>query len=100
MGWGRARYFHLTGQRLAAQELKDLGLVNEVMPRERLLPRAHELAEQMAKLDTLVLRYTRYALTAPLKTLVREHVPYSRALEALGALSVATRARTSETAAS
>lgn len=91
MGWGRARYFHLTGQRIAAQELKDLGLVNEIMPRERLLPRAHELAEKMAQLDTLVLRYTRFVLTAPLKALVRQYVPYSRAMEAIGALAVQTR---------
>ena len=31
MGWNRGRYFLLTGQTLNAKEMKDLGLVSEVM---------------------------------------------------------------------
>src|SRR3984893_14997902 len=49
MGWNRGRYFLLTGQILNATELKDLGLVNEVLPREELLPRAWELARELIK---------------------------------------------------
>lgn len=86
MGWNRGRYFHLMGQKLSARELKDLGLVNEVMPRERLLPRAWEIAEQLIQNDPLVLRYARLVLTAPLKALLRQHLPYGHALEALAAI--------------
>ena len=48
MGLNRARYLMLTGQVLTAQEAKDIGLVAELMPREKLLPRAWQLAEQLA----------------------------------------------------
>jgi enoyl-CoA hydratase/carnithine racemase len=48
LGLNRGRYFLLTGQRLSAHEAKDLGLVSEVLPRAQLLPRAWELAEQLA----------------------------------------------------
>jgi enoyl-CoA hydratase/carnithine racemase len=86
MGWNRGRYFHLTGQKLSAQELLQLGLVNEVMPRERLLPRAWELAEQLVQQNPLTLRYTRLVMTAPLKALLRQYLPYGHALEALAAV--------------
>lgn len=86
MGWNRGRYFLLTGQTLTARELKELGLVNEVWPRERLLPRAWELAEQLIQQNPLVLRYTRLMLTQPLKKLVLDNLGYGLALEALAAV--------------
>ncbi|MEK7877903.1 MAG: enoyl-CoA hydratase/isomerase family protein, partial [Pseudomonadota bacterium] len=45
MGLNRARYLMLTGQVLTAKEAKDMGLVSELLPRDKLLPRAWELAE-------------------------------------------------------
>jgi enoyl-CoA hydratase/carnithine racemase len=45
LGPNRGRYFLLTGQKLSTQEALALGVVNEVLPRERLLPRAWELAQ-------------------------------------------------------
>jgi enoyl-CoA hydratase/carnithine racemase len=91
MGWNRGRYFHLMGQKISAAELKDLGLVNEVMPRERLLPRAYEIAEQLVENNPLVLRYTRRIFTGPLKALLHEHFAYGLAYEALAAVDEATR---------
>ena len=44
MGQTRGSYFLLTGQTLTAHQALDLGLVNEVLPRDKLLPRAWELA--------------------------------------------------------
>lgn len=86
MGWNRGRYFHLMGQKLHAQELKELGLVNEVMARDRLLPRAWEIAEQLIQNSPLVLRYTRLVFTRPLKALMRRDLAYGLALEALAAV--------------
>ena len=40
MGLNRARYFLLTGQVLHAVEAKEMGLVNEIMPQEKLHPEA------------------------------------------------------------
>lgn len=86
MGWNRGRYFHLTGQILRAAELKEYGLVNEVMPREQLLPRARELADQLVQNNPVVLRHTRALINAPLKALARDYLDYGLALEALGAV--------------
>jgi len=85
LGANRGRYFLLTGQRIAAKEALDLGVVGEVLPRDALLPRAHELAQQLAKQPTTTLRYTRAALTHTLKALLHDTVPYGLALEGLGA---------------
>ncbi|MBI3068380.1 MAG: enoyl-CoA hydratase/isomerase family protein [Betaproteobacteria bacterium] len=91
MGPNRGRYFHLTGQKLSAAELKEIGVVNEIMPRERLLPRAWELAEQLIQNNPYVLRYTRLLLTAPLKALLRQHLHYGFAMEALAAVDESAR---------
>src|SRR6266576_5344278 len=40
LGWNRGRYFLLTGQTLDAAKALELGLVNELLPRADLLPRA------------------------------------------------------------
>jgi enoyl-CoA hydratase/carnithine racemase len=86
MGWNRGRYFLLTGQTIGAAELKSLGLVNEIMPRAELLPRAWQLAEQLVEQNPLVLRYSRLMLTQPLKLFVQQHLGYGLALEGLAAV--------------
>ncbi|MCC6533338.1 MAG: enoyl-CoA hydratase/isomerase family protein [Burkholderiales bacterium] len=91
MGINRARYFHLTGQTLGAAELKEIGMVNEVMPRERLLPRAWELAEELIQNNPYTLRYTRALLTAPLKMMLRQHLQFGHAMEALAAVDESSR---------
>ena len=84
MGMNRGRYFLLTGQTLSAKEAQDLGLVNEVLPRPDLLPRAWELAEQLAQQPPLVLRYTRVLLTQHIKRLMQDLLGYGLALEGMG----------------
>jgi enoyl-CoA hydratase/carnithine racemase len=93
MGLNRARYLLLTGQVLKAQEAKDLGLVSELWPREKLLPRAWELAEQLAKKPDMLLRYTRRVLTHPLRKALDEGLPYYLAMEALSTLNKGDEAR-------
>jgi enoyl-CoA hydratase/carnithine racemase len=92
LGVNRGRYFLLTGQKLSAREAQNLGVVSEVVPRERLLSRAREIAEQIVKKPTLATRYARVALTQPLKRAMLDNLGYGLALEGLGALS-ATAAR-------
>lgn len=86
LGLNRARYFMLTGQIIDAKSAKDLGLVAELMPREQLLPRAWELARELAKKNDLLLRYTRVALIQPLKKWMEQEVMYHLALESLAKL--------------
>jgi len=49
IGANRGRYFLLTAQKLSARQAMDWGAVNEVLPRDALMPRAWELARELAK---------------------------------------------------
>jgi enoyl-CoA hydratase/carnithine racemase len=84
MGLNRGRYFLLTGQTLTARQAQEVGLVNEVLPRQELLPRAWALAQQLAQRPPLVLRYSRVLLTQHLKRLMHDLLGYGLALEGLG----------------
>lgn len=88
MGINRARYFLLTGQVLHAKEAKEVGLVNEVMPMAELLPRAWELARQIAKQPELNRRYSRILLTEQLRRQFNELLPYGLALEGLAITAI------------
>ena len=88
MGTNRGRYFLLTGQKLSAKESLDLGLVSEVLPRENLVPRAWELAEQLAQRPPLTLRYTRVVMTLLIKRLMQDMLGYGLAVEGLGAIDL------------
>ena len=88
LGTNRGRYFLLTGQKLSAREALELGVVNEVLPRENLLPRAWELAEQLAQQPPLTLRYTRVVLTLQLKRLMQDMLGYGLAVEGLSVVGV------------
>jgi enoyl-CoA hydratase/carnithine racemase len=72
---------------LTAQEARSLGLVSELWPREKLLPRAWELARQLAKKPEMLLRYTRAVLTHPLRRLLEEGMPFYLGMEALSTLN-------------
>ena len=62
LGANRGRYFLLTGQKLSAREALTLGVGSEIVSRDKLLPRAWGLAEQIAKRPRLTSRYARVAL--------------------------------------
>src|SRR5271156_2793698 len=57
IGTVRGRYFILTRQELDAETAKAWGAVNEIVPADRLLPRAREIAEGLAALPPLTTRY-------------------------------------------
>jgi len=85
----RGRYFILTRQLLDVQTAKDWGVVNEIVPADRLLARAHEIADGIAALPPLTSRYTRIALTQKLRRIVDEGSGYGLALEGISAAAVA-----------
>lgn len=90
LGPQRGRYFLLTQQKLTAQEALSLGVVNEVMAADALLPRARELAAQIARIPLLTRRYTRVAMTQRLKRQVLDDVGYGLALEGISATDLRT----------
>ncbi|MBA3878988.1 MAG: crotonase [Sphingobium sp.] len=87
----RGRYFILTRQLLDAQTAKDYGAVNEIVPADQLLARAHEIADSIAALPPLTSRYTRIALTQKLRRIIDEGAGYGLALEGISAADVARR---------
>lgn len=89
IGTVRGRYFILTRQELDAETAREWGAVNEILPPEKLLPRAREIAEGLAGLPPLTTRYTRIAITQKLRRIVDEGVGYGLALEGISAADVA-----------
>jgi enoyl-CoA hydratase/carnithine racemase len=85
----RGRYFLLAGQKLSAVEAKEYGAVNEILPREALVPRAWELARHLKKQSPLTLRYTRMALSTRFRRRLQESLSYGLALEGISAAQVA-----------
>ena len=85
----RGRYFLLSGQKLNAADAKQYGAVNEVLPREALLPRAWELARHLNRQNPLTLRYTRMALSTRFRRRLQESLSYGLALEGISAAQVA-----------
>lgn len=86
LGLNRARYFLLTGQTISAQEGKEIGVINEIHPREELMPRARQLAKGFLEQNPLVLRYARTLLMAPLRRKAVEYLGHGLALEGLGVI--------------
>jgi enoyl-CoA hydratase/carnithine racemase len=89
IGTVRGRYFILTRQELDAKTAKEWGAINEIVPGDKLLPRAREIAEGLAKLPPLTSSYTRIALTQKLRRIIDEAVGYGLALEGISAADVA-----------
>jgi enoyl-CoA hydratase/carnithine racemase len=83
LGPVRGRYFLATQQKIAADEALRLGVVNEVLPPAGLMPRAWALAQQLAQLPTLTLRYMRVATAQRLKEMVVREVGHGLALQGL-----------------
>ncbi len=83
LGINRGRYFLMTGQTLDAAEAHRLGLVAEVLPADKLLPRAWELAEDLSRKPTLLLRYTRLLFTEYLRRQMHDLLGYGLAMESL-----------------
>jgi enoyl-CoA hydratase/carnithine racemase len=62
VGPAKAREWVLTGRKFSADEACAAGLVNEVVPAERLLPRAREIAAELAESRPEVLAAAKRAL--------------------------------------
>ena len=67
IGTKRAAYYAYTGQKIDGHLAMELGIVNEVLPRERLLPRAWEVAEMMMERPRSARRLTHSILSRPWK---------------------------------
>ena len=67
LGVKRAAYALLTGEAITAQQALEWGMVNEVVPRERLIPRAYEIADHIMTQPRTVRRLTTQIVRRPWK---------------------------------
>jgi enoyl-CoA hydratase/carnithine racemase len=88
LGPNRGRVFLLTGTELSANDALASGVVAEVLPSDRLLSRAWELARHLSQASDLTLRYSRVLLTEPLRRAMAADLGYGLALEGLAAIRV------------
>jgi enoyl-CoA hydratase/carnithine racemase len=86
-GYKRATYAMLTAKEITAQEALDWGMVNEVVPRDRIYQRAQEIAEELAARDRILRRVNTQILRAPLRQAVAQELRGSLGTELFSALA-------------
>lgn len=64
IGEKRARDLLLTGRHVAAAEMKEIGLVNDIVPEDQLMTRAHELAAVLIAASPSSLTRAKWLLTS------------------------------------
>ena len=84
MGLKRAAYYLYTSDKINAQMAKEMGLVNEVLPLDRLLPRAWEIAEKIMQKSRTIRRLTSAVLRRQWKRRLVEDLGFHIAHELLG----------------
>lgn len=83
LGPVRARYFLLTNQKIEASKALDWGIVNEVLPKDKVVERAYELAREIIKRAPITLHATKRLLSQNLKRAVLNDLSHGIALELL-----------------
>jgi enoyl-CoA hydratase/carnithine racemase len=84
IGTKRAAYHLYTGQPIGARQALELGLVNEVLPADRLLPRAWEIAEAIMKAPRTARRLTHAIAQRPWKRRLVQDLGFGIAHEMFG----------------
>jgi enoyl-CoA hydratase len=83
IGVSRAKEFLMTGKLINAVEAERIGLVNHVVPLNEVLPKARELAQELADGPTWAIRYTKVAVNKFLSNQVNLILDASLGLEML-----------------
>jgi enoyl-CoA hydratase len=81
IGVNRAKYYLMTGDRLAATEALDFGLVNFVVDEEQVLPRALEIADRLAAGPALAISASKVPINRYIKMVSNLVLPLSLSLE-------------------
>jgi enoyl-CoA hydratase len=72
VGTGLAMQILLTGEMISAQEAHRIGLVNEVVPQDRLIARAEEIAQKIMANAPLAVQYCMEAVNQGMNTSLEE----------------------------
>jgi enoyl-CoA hydratase/carnithine racemase len=86
LGPNRARHFLLMGAEIDAAEAQRIGFVAEVVPKDKVRARAWEIARELAKKPTLMLRNSRIALTHHIKRRLQDDLGYGLTLEGMAVM--------------
>jgi enoyl-CoA hydratase/carnithine racemase len=89
LGPRRAKYFLMTNQEISADTALELGVVNEVLPAERVHARVYEIARDLAAKPLPFLRYTRAALNIDEREHLLSGLSHGLALEGISFADVA-----------
>jgi enoyl-CoA hydratase/carnithine racemase len=89
IGLNRARYLTLTQGSFTAEQAERWGAVAEVLPLDKVLPRAEELAETLAARPQLLTRYLAITLRQRISRRMAEGTQLGMALEGLSAADLA-----------
>ncbi len=88
IGMNRFRYWQLMGQKITAQQAYDWGAVNEVVPNDKLLDRAWEIAHYLVRFSPVTLRNTRRIFVQELKRAAVNDLALGQNMELLGMTSI------------
>ncbi|MGO8863594.1 MAG: enoyl-CoA hydratase/isomerase family protein [Acidimicrobiales bacterium] len=88
IGMNRFRYWQLMGQKITAQQAYDWGAVNEVVPNDKLLDRAWEIARYLVRFSPVTLRNTRRIFVQELKRAAVNDLALGQNMELLGMTSI------------
>jgi len=83
VGEGMAMKLILSGRSITAVEAKEIGLIEEVVPVDRLKSETMKLAEEIAEKPLPVLKLAKEAIRASVHTDLQARLNYERALNAL-----------------
>jgi enoyl-CoA hydratase len=83
VGPGMAKKLVLTGEMIDANEALRIGLVDEVVPHEKLMERAIELAEKIAEKPPIAVKYAKKALNAAFNMSLRDGLKYELSMFSL-----------------
>ena len=98
LGVKRAAYALLTGQTIDARTALEYGMVNEVVPRESLMKRAYEIADQIMTQKRTIRRLTTQVLRRPWKKRVADDLDGGFGIQMFGHLSKGEVVHTAERA--
>eukprot|EP01025_Chloroclados_australasicus_P051215 TRINITY_DN5957_c0_g1_i2.p2 TRINITY_DN5957_c0_g1~~TRINITY_DN5957_c0_g1_i2.p2 ORF type:complete len:277 (+),score=26.24 TRINITY_DN5957_c0_g1_i2:94-924(+) len=88
MGPFKAKQFHWLSQTIGAQELKELGIVYKIVPREMIMDEAYSIAQKLLELNSLTRINTRSITQTTVKRLVEAYQPQNVVLELFAVLDV------------
>jgi enoyl-CoA hydratase/carnithine racemase len=80
VGRGKALEMLLTSRRINAEEAYKAGLVNRVVPREKLLPTVEEIARKIASYDQMAVRSAKQAILRGLDLPLKEGLELEKRL--------------------